>query len=408
MTNRSGKQYSFQIVEDPSAKIRELVESEMRGAMLKTIYSLFSQEVDQLCGGRFARKGEELCHRAGSDPGSVLASGQRIAVKKPRVKKDGAEMELETTRALRDYDILNERIKSHMMAGVSTRDYDSLLEEMSGGLGLKKSAVSEAFVKSSKGALDQVNGRDLSAMDICSIMVDGICFGDRTVVAALGITAKGKKKILGLREGETENWELCRDLFENLVSRGLDPSKPYFFVIDGGKALKKAIRKIFGERNPVQRCVRHKERNILKYLPEARHIEFRRRWKLIHGMATYTDALEEYEKLEGWLSDINHAAAESLRESEMETLTAIRLGLPGLLRLTLLSTNPIESAFSLVQPKVSRVKNWRSGKDQVSRWAAAALLAAENKFHSIQGFKQLPLLFAALEKFAIAEEKQLA
>lgn len=408
MQKRNGKQYSFQIVKDPGEEIRHLVESEMRGAILKTIYSLFTQEVNGLCGERFARKGEEFCHRAGSDPGSVLANGQRVAIKKPRVKKNGSEQELETYRALRDYDVLSDRVKGHMLAGVSTRDYDSLLEELSGGLGLKKSAVSEAFVKSSKDALDEVNGRDLKAMNISTIMIDGIGFGDRTVVAALGITDKGKKKILGIREGDTENWELCRDLFENLISRGLDPSKPYLFVIDGAKALKKAIRKIFGEQVPIQRCTRHKERNILKYLPEDRHMELRRRWKLIHGSVDYTSAKDEYEKLEGWLDQVNHAAAQSLRESEMETLTVIRLGLPGRLKQTLLSTNPLESAFSVVKPKINRVKNWRSGPDQISRWAAATMLEAEQRIHAIQGHKELPLLHLALQKITIAEEKKLA
>ena len=408
MTNRSGKQFSFQIVNNQSSKIRELVESEMRGAILKTIYALFTQEVEQLCGSPFARKGEELCHRAGSDPGSVLAAGQRVAIKKPRVKKNGSEYELESYQALRDYDVLSDRIKNHMLAGVSTRDYDLLLEEMSNGLGLKKSAVSEAFVKSSKGALDEVNGRDLSAMKICSIMVDGIGFGDRTVIAAMGVTDKGKKKILGLREGDSENWELCRDLFENLVARGLDATLPYLFVIDGAKALKKAIRKVFGERAPVQRCIRHKERNVLSYLPEERHIEFRRRWKLVHGCADYVVAKREYDSLLHWLSQVNHASAESLREAELETLTVIKLGLSGLLRKTFLSTNPLESAFSLVQPKVARVKNWRSGADQIVRWAAATLLEAESRVHSIRGHKEVPILLAALQQFTLAEEKKLA
>lgn len=408
MKERNKNQFRLQLVEDAGAQIRALVESEMRGAMLKMVYALFTQEVDRLCGERFSRKGEELCHRAGSDPGSVLVNGQRVAVKKPRVKKNGAELELETYGALKDREALTARIKGHMLSGVSTRDYGSLLEEMTGGLGLAKSTVSEAFVQASKGALDSINGRDLTAMNITAIMVDGLGFGERTVVVALGITDKGKKKILGLREGESENTELCRDLLESLVSRGLDPSRPYLFVIDGGKALKKAIRKVFGEQSPVQRCVRHKERNVLAYLPEERQLEFRRRWKLIHGSADFSVAKREYDSLVYWLEQTNHAAAESLKESEEETLTVIRMGLSGMLRKTFLSTNPIESTFSLVKPKVSRVKNWKSGADQVARWAAATLLEAENRIHAINGHREMPLLTAALQKFTIAVEKKLA
>lgn len=276
-------QLKFQSV---TSQIREHVEAQLRGAVLSTIYELFRQEIDQLCGPRFARKGEEFAHRAGSDPGSILAQGQRVKVKKPRAKRGGEEVELQTYLALQNYDALSSKVMGQMLTGTSTRDYDKVIEELSGGMGLSKSSVSEAFVRASKGALDEVNSRDLTAHEFVSIMVDGVGFADRTVIAALGITTAGKKLLLGLREGETENWEVARDLFESLVARGLKTDYPMLFVIDGGKALKKAILKIFGEM-PIQRCVRHKERNVIRYLPEDRHIEFRRRWKKIHSMADY-------------------------------------------------------------------------------------------------------------------------
>jgi len=390
-----------------ASQIREHIEDQMRGAILATVYELFNQEVEELCGPVFARKGASFAHRAGSDPGSILAQGQRVSVKKPRAKKGGKEIELETYKALQSYDVLCERVLGHMIAGVSTRDYDGLLEDVSGGVGLKKSSVSSAFVKASRGALDELNSRDLKPHRFTSIMVDGVGFGDRTVIAALGITMTGEKLLLGLREGETESWEIARDLFESLIARGLKSDEPILFIIDGGKALKKAIQKVFAQM-PIQRCVRHKERNILRYLPEDRHIEFRRRWKKLHGMNDFASAKREYDDLVFWLGHINHAALQSLEEAGLETLTVIKLNVPPQLRKTLLSTNPIESMFSIQKPKVSRVKNWRSGPNQVLRWAATSLLAAEKRFRKVRGHMHMPKLIEALKTFSIDLQSEVA
>ena len=397
-------QLKFQSI---AGQIREHVEAQMRGAILATVYELFSQEIDQLCGPMFARKGGAFAHRAGSDPGSILAQGQRLAIKKPRAKKNGEELELKTYTALQAYDVLCERVMGHMISGVSTRDYDRLLDDVSGGLGLSKSSVSEAFVKVSRGALDEINSRDLSVYKFASIMVDGVGFGDRTVIVALGITIEGEKLVLGLREGETENWEIARDLFESLIARGLKYDEPILFVIDGSKALKKAINKIFGSA-PIQRCVRHKERNVLSYLPKDRHPEFRRRWKKLHGMNDYATAKKEYDDLVFWLGNINHAALQSLEEAALETLTVIKLKVPPMLKATLLSTNPIESMFSIQKPKLKRVKNWRSGPNQVPRWAATTLLDAEKRFRKVRGYLHLPKLIEEMKTFCVEQKSEVA
>ncbi len=126
-------------------------------------------------------------------------------MRKPRLRRGSEEVELESYSALQSFDLLCENIMKHAVHEVSTRSYDSLLSEISGGTGLKKSSVSKAFVKGSKEQLDQMNSRDLTQEDYCSLMIDGVGFGDRTVIVVPGITAEGKKQILGLREGETEN-----------------------------------------------------------------------------------------------------------------------------------------------------------------------------------------------------------
>jgi hypothetical protein len=170
------------------------------------------------------------------------------------------------------------------------------------------SVMSQAFIRASRGALDEVNSRSLGRYNFASFMVDGVGFAERTVVVALGITATGEKLILGLREGESENWEVAKDLFESLVARGLRSDQPMLFVIDGSKALRKAINKVFGKA-PVQRCVRHKERNVISYLPSDRVLEFRRRWKKLHAMSDYASAKREYDDLVHWLGHINHCSS---------------------------------------------------------------------------------------------------
>ena len=396
------------IVQSVEEKMRAILQQTLRNYVLKMVYNLLQQEVLALCGSPFSHKGKGACHRAGSDPSSVLVHGQRVKIKKPRVRRDNQEVKLSTHKALRNYDVLNERVIQHMLSGVSSRDYEPLLEELSGGLGLKKSTVSRSFVKASRGQLDQLNSRDLSSLSLVSIMLDGVSFGDVTVIVALGIDERGRKHILGIRQAETENWQACRDLLESLIDRGLSSENSYLFVIDGSKALKKAIRRVFSKSSPIQRCVQHKRRNILKYLPQERHGEFNRRWKKLHGLTVFQDVLREYESLRNWLGGISYSAQTSLEESEKETLTTVRLGLPLLLRKTLSSTNPIESAFSIVKPRVSRVRNWRSGTDQVARWSASVLLSAERRFRTIKGYREIPILIKALKKITVENKGKVA
>ena len=411
-------QPSLHIVKDIYAQIRETVAQQMRGSALALVQGLFAEEVAGLCGAAYSRKGTRLFHRGGSDPGTILFGGQRLAVKKLRMKDDREDVELKTYTALQHYDLLCDKVMKHMVRGVSTRDYDGLIDEIEGGLGLSKSSVSRAFVRGSKQALDEINGRDLNPYEFISIMIDGIEFGDRTVIAVMGIIKSkdknplqmGEKLILGLREGDTENSEVVKDLLQSLIDRGLDPTLPYLFVLDGSKALKKGIRKVFGEKSPIQRCVRHKERNITKYLAHGHHLEFYRLWKRLHGMADYDDAVKEHEKLRLWLLQRNQAAAASLEEAEMETLTVIQLKVPSMLRTTLLSTNPLESMFSIVDTKKDRVKNWKCGDQerQVSRWAATTLLEAEKRVHKIKGYRDIVILDAELKKLVIENESQVA
>lgn len=404
----SGYQTSFRVVSDAFAQTKEMVQDQLRKATLGLVLELYQQEVEELCGPTYSRKAGHGFYRGGSDPSTVLANGQRIEVRKPRVKKGEREVELHTHRALRDYDLLSGRIVNYMLKGVSSRDYDGLVEELEGGLGLKKSAVSKAFVRGSKETLDELNGRDLRSHEWLAIMIDGIEFASRHVIVAIGVTTKGRKLVLGLREGDTENSEVVKDLIQNLIDRGLNREHPILFVLDGSKALRKAVRQVFGNHCPVQRCVRHKERNAIKYLPWRFHGEFRRRWKLVHGMTDFTDAKHQLAGLVAWLSKISLEAVSSVEEAEGETLTLIKLGAPKKLRSTLLSTNPIESAFNGVRSRTARVKHWRKGQDQIARWAATTLTDMEKRFKLIPGHREIPVLMDALRRKDLIEVEQIA
>ncbi len=392
------KSFQLSLVKDAQSQIRDLLKAQMKNSVQDLIVNLFKNEVKELCGERFERKGDELFYRAGSDPGSTLVAGQRVSVKKPRVKnQDGDEVILKSYSALQDFDLLCENVMKHMVSGVSSRNYEGLLTEIAQSTGLKKSSVSKAFVQGSEDQLNLINSRSLKDHLFFAVMIDAIEFAGRHVLVALGFSDKGKKMILGLKEGSSENHEVCNDLMQSLIDRGFTTSDKILFILDGSKALSKSVTMTFGKNAIIQRCIRHKERNILKYLPKNNQAEFRRRWKLIHGSSNYIIAKQEFEKLFIWVQKINEEAANSMAECELDTLTVIKIGANGELRKVLHSTNAIESAFSNLRSKTNRVKNWKSGTNQVSRWSAVGLLAAEQRFLTIKGFKQIPILIQNLK-----------
>ena len=249
-----------------------------------------------------------------------------------------------------------------------------------------------------------INGRDLGKSKFVTIYIDGVGFADHTCVVALGITEDGQKRVLGLQEGATENSVVVNDLLADIVERGLVMPARVLFVIDGAKALRKAVTSTFGKRALVQRCTLHKQRNVLSYLPATWHREAHRRLRISWSMASYHDARAELKKVVRWLSKINESAAASLEEGFEETLTVHRLGIEGRLRRTLVTTNPIESAFDLVRTHARRVKRWR-GSSMVMRWAGSGLVRAEQQFRRVKGFSAIPVLVAALENESLKESK---
>lgn len=319
----------------------------------------------------------------------------------------GTEHPLQTLRALRDRDALDEDVKARLVRGISTRNYEGALTSLSEGLGLKKSAVSAAFQRACQKDLDELNTRRLDAWVFAAIYLDGTVFEEHTCVIAMGITVEGKKVVLGVREGATENAEVVTDLLEDLRARGLQVVGPGLFVVDGAKALSASIRRVFGRRALVQRCQLHKARNVASYLPPRWQGELRRRLRAAWGMASYEDAREALQGVVHWLAKISESAAESLREGFEETLTVYRLGIRGTLRRTLVTTNPIESANDIVKAFAARVKRWR-GSSMVLRWVGSGLVKAERQFRRVKGHSAMPQLVAALESHSLKDSKDVA
>ena len=259
------------------------------------------------------------------------------------------------------------------------------------GYGIRKSSVSRHFVRATAEQLRQLCERRLEELKLVTLLIDGIEFAGQVMVVALGVDEDGAKHVLGLWQGATENAVVVKELLEDLVERGLDPQRRYLFVLDGSKALRAGVERVFGEQAEVQRCQFHKVENVVAHLPEGCRADWRRRLRNAYAMTEYAAAKAALEKLWRQLCEINPSAARSLEEGMEETLTVHRLGVGSLLRRTLATTNAIESCLSTVRHVARNVKRWQGG-DHIARWTAAGLLEAEKKFRRVKGYRELAAL----------------
>jgi transposase-like protein len=298
-----------------------------------------------------------------------------------------------------------------MMRGLSTRNYGVVVKDFREAYGVEKTAVSDSFIEASRGKLQELMERSLGGLRLCAVLIDGTPFRDRQMIVALGISIDGRKTVLGLREGATENAAVVGELLGDLAARGLDFSVPRLYVLDGGKALAAAVRRHAGEAAFLQRCQVHKRRNVVDHLPEEHKSAVRKKIQNAYAMTEYADAKRALERLHRELMELNPSAARSLEEGMEETLTVHRLRVPSQLRRTLASTNVIESAFSIVETVCRNVKRWRAG-DHIERWVGSGLLVAERQFRKVQGYREIPSLLTALANTAskkkVAEEVRVA
>jgi putative transposase len=283
-----------------------------------------------------------------------------------------------------------------MVRGVSTREYEEVVDTARDGFGVGKSSVSREFVRASADDVKALAERRFDGDRFAAVMVDGVEYAGETMVVALGVSDDGMKRVLGLRQGATENAEVCAALLEDLAGRGLDAGRPTLFVLDGSKALHAAVTRVWGTNAVIQRCQVHKRRNVKGHVPERHHAELERRLSEAYHETDHATAKRSLEGTARWLDRLNADAGSSLREGLEETLTVVKLGVPGVLRRTLSTTNPIESALSVTRRVTARVTRWRDG-DMRRRWCVAGLLRAESKFRRVKGHRHMPTLLNALE-----------
>jgi putative transposase len=377
--------------------LRQGVGALIRQAGLQLMQLLMEEEVRELVGERSRQLPDRMANRWGKERGFCVVMGQKVPVERPRVRTtDEREVRLGSYEMFHRGEPLNETVWEKLMLGLSTRNYGRAVREFSQAYGLEKSAISEHFIEASRAKLKEMMERRLDKMKLCALLIDATPFAGQQMVVALGVSQDGRKTILGMRQGATENATVVGELIGDLVNRGLDFSEPRLYVLDGGKALSTAVKKYAGESALIQRCQVHKRRNVLDHLTDEHRSSVAKKLNAAYALEDYAAAKQALTQLHRELMDLNPSAARSLGEGLEETLTVHRLHIPPQLRKTLACTNVIESAFSVVERVCSNVKRWHAG-DQRERWVGSGLLVAEKQFRRVQGYKQIPYLLRELE-----------
>ena len=372
------------------------------GTGLGVLGSLLEADVDRLVGPRGRHNPGRTAVRHGIQPGKVTLGGRRVRVDRPRVRRvDGAgELPLPTWQAFVGTQLLDQLAVERMLAKLSTRRYGAGLEPVGSraeqaSSGTSRSAVSRRFVAATEHALAELLAADLSGLDLVALLADGVKIAEHCCVVALGITGDGTKVPLGLAEGATENATVVRDLLAGLRERGLDTTRPILVVIDGAKALRRAVTDVF-DHPVIQRCQLHKLRNVTDRLPDAVASTVAKRMRRAYHHTDPLVAQAELEALARELDRSHPGAASSLREGLAETLTIGRLGVPPTLARTLRSTNSIESMIEICRDHAANVKRWRDGQ-MALRWIAAGMGEAARQFRRVNGYLHLPALRVALD-----------
>jgi transposase-like protein len=380
--------------------LRQGVGELIRQAGVQLVGLLMEEEVRELVGERGQPQAARTANRWGQERGFCVVMGQKVPIKRPRVRTtEDREVRLGSYELFHRGEPLTETVWEKLMLGLSTRKYGQAVRQFTEAYGLEKSAVSEHFIEASRAKLKQLMERRLDKMRFCALLIDGTPFEGQLMIAALGIGQDGRKTILGIRQGATENATVVGGLLGELAQRGLDFSETRLYVLDGGKALSAAVKSHAGESALIQRCQVHKRRNVLDHLSDEHKTAVAAKLNEAYATEDYDAAKQALQRLHRELMDFNPSAARSLAEGLEETLTVHRLHVPPQLRKTLASTNVIESAFSVVERVCCNVKRWHPG-DQRERWVGSALLVAEKQFRKVRGHKLIPLLLRQLETLA--------
>jgi len=398
-------------VDEALTEVQQSFERLCLAAGIKALGAMMEADVEAACGPRHERVEKRTANRWGSTRGAIGFHGGKVGVERPRVRGvDGRGVALPSWDRATSEDWLGRWAMNLMLINVSTRRFGRAVRLPEGdvpaghGSGVSKSAASRRFVALSSEKLDAFMNADLSELDLLVIQIDGLHVStDLVLLAAIGIDANGDKHPLALVEGATENTATVQALLDNLVERGLDPAVARLFIVDGAKALSKAIRATFGKTVAIQRCQIHKARNIMDRLPKELHTTTRRVLRQAWELDDADKAEKLIRNLARRLDQDRPGVAASILEGLDEILTDVRLKLPMELRRSLACTNIAENMMGTIRRVTRNVKRWRSGT-MALRWVAAGMIEAAKGFRKLKAHRQLPLLRSAL----IARQERLA
>ncbi len=385
---------------DVAAAMREGLLAFSTAAGLVVMQQMLTEELTGIVGPKHAKLPGRVGNWHGTTTGQVVLGSQKVTVARPRGRfVDGGEVELATWECFASEDLLRQVVVERMLAGVATRRHVDVTEPVGSieGRATSRSAVSRRFKAATEAALAELLARDLSELDTAVLMIDGLCVADQMITVALVITADGRKVPVGLMLGDTENSVVVTALLADLVARGLRFEHGILAVLDGSKALRKAVVKVFGDRALIQRCTLHKRRNVIGYLPVAERDAIDRRLATAFAQPDPAKGLKACRDLARQLDAIHPDAAGSLREGLEEMFTVAHLGVAGRLRRSLTNTNCIESMISITRTTTGRVKHWQDGTMK-KRWIAAGMLEAERSFRRLKGYADMPVLVAAIAR----------
>lgn len=366
------------------------------------IEAMLAADAEQFCGKRYQRHGDRRAYRWGLIGSEIGWHGGKAAIRRPRVRqRGGAELELPRWKSIQDSDLLSRWAFNQMLIGVATRKYARSVRLPDGDLAgqakraTTKSSVSRRFVALSTAKLKEWLAADLSELDLLVIQIDGLRVGDHVLVAAIGIDEAGDKHVLALALGATENAAVVKALLADLIERGLQPDIARLFIVDGAKALSRAVRDTFGRFALIQRCQVHKGRNIIERLDPSMHAGVKKVLRQAWDSPTAEQAERVLRSLARRLDHDAPGVSASIHEGLDEMLTVIRLGLPDQLRRSLGCTNAIESMMAVLRQVCGNVKRWRNAR-MALRWTGTAMLEAKKGFRRLKAHKQLPFLRVAL------------
>lgn len=383
------------LIERSRMAIDELIDV-MGRASVEAVLELSARQVAGPPQQGKARPSDIVWH--GTQPGRVALKERQLRVNRPRLRKkgrgDNKEVPVPAYQAMQQDTSTGARMLEILMNGVSTRRYQRVLPDMADTVGVSRSTVSRESIAASEAALKQLLERRFEDLDLLIIYIDGMHFGDQCVLAAVGVDEQGRKHVLALREGATENAEAANDLLRHLVEHGVDPKRRRLFIIDGSKALRTAINAVFGSDTPVQRCRNHKLRNVVGRLPREQQAQtaslMRAAWKM-----NQKDGMAKFRQIAGWLKHDYPDAAAALMEGLEDCFTINRLDIPRSLHRCLATSNVIDNPHSGVRDRTRRVCRWRPGMP--ARWSAAAFLQGEKSYRKIIGYRDLWALKAILD-----------